>query len=151
MLMSGQILFHFRGDLALLFPQLRPALAEACASLGCTLPLPHRTDLMSIESSELQADGTTAGVMVLAVTLRNKAPFAQQPPALELTLTDLQEQAVARRVITAQEYLPRALPGPGSSQAGTETFPPGAELALRIRFDASAVPAAGYRLYLFHP
>lgn len=151
LLMIGQAAFHFRGDLALLFPQLRPVLTDACAALDCTLPLPHRTDLMSIESSELQADGGAAGVMVLAVTLRNKAPFAQEPPALELTLTDVQEQAVARRVITAREYLPHALPGPVTSQADTDMFPPGAELTLKIRFDASALPAAGYRLYLFHP
>ena len=58
---------------------------------------------------------------------------------------------MARRVITVGEYLPRALPGPAEAQVTPEQFPAGAELSVRIRFDAAAVAAAGYRLYLFHP
>lgn len=151
LVLGAQLMFHFRGDLALLFPQYRGQLAALCEALECTLPLPRRSDLLSIESSELQADPAEAGTMVLAATLRNKAPFAQTPPALELTLTDAQDQAVARRVIAVGEYLPRALPGPAATQVTPEQFPAGAELSVRIRFDAAAVAAAGYRLYLFHP
>jgi hypothetical protein len=143
--------FHFRGDLALLFPQSREWLQSACGVMGCSLPLPRRSELLSIESSDLQADGANPSVMILSATLRNKAPFAQVPPALELTLTDMQDRPVARRVLMASDYVPRTLRKPDSAPATQDSFPAGTEWPLRIRFDASSLQATGYRLYLFHP
>ena len=67
--------------------------------------LPRRPELMSIESSDLQADGRREGVIVLNAVLRNQAPFAQEYPALELTLTDERDEAVARRVLLPRDYL----------------------------------------------
>lgn len=146
-----QLGFHFRGDIALLFPDLKPAMESFCVQAGCSLPLPRRADMMSIESSDLQADTVNSAVMVLSATLRNRAPFAQARPALELTLTDASDQPLARRVLTAADYAPRAGTA-GSGQAGEDSsFPPGTELPVKVYFDASAVQATGYRLYLFYP
>ena len=89
--------------------------------------------------------------MILSATLRNKAPFDQVPPALELTLTDMQDRPVARRILTASDYVPRTLRKPESSPPSQDNFPAGTEWPLRIRFDASSLQATGYRLYLFHP
>ena len=148
-----QLGFHFRGDIALLFPELKPVLEDFCAQAGCSLPLPRRADMMSIESSDLQADTQNPAVMVLSTTLRNRAPFAQAKPALELTLTDAQDQPLARRVLTAADYASRSGSAVASpSQAGEDnSFPPGTELPVKVYFDASAVQATGYRLYLFYP
>ncbi len=143
--------FHFRGDLALLFPQSRQWLQSACNAIGCSLPLPRRSELLSIESSDLQADSHNPSVMILSATLRNKAPFDQVPPALELTLTDMQDRPVARRILTASDYVPRTLRKPESSPPSQDNFPAGTEWPLRIRFNASSLQATGYRLYLFHP
>ncbi len=139
----AQVAFEYRGDLVLLFPQIKPYAERACAELRCDLPLPRRAELMSIESSDLQADGTNPGVMVLSVTLRNRAPFAQTPPALELTLTDTQDRAVARRVLSPADYSAR-----GTAQ---NPFPASSEIPVKVYFDASAVKATGYRVYLFYP
>ena len=73
--LAVQFAFHFRGEIVLLWPALKPTLAGACAELGCDLPLPRLPELMSIEASDLQADGTNPGVMVLSATLRNRAAF----------------------------------------------------------------------------
>lgn len=140
----AQALFHFRGDLALRFPDAKPLLAEACATLGCTIPLPRRSDLMTIDASDLQADGTNPDVMVLTATLRNRAPFAQAHPALELTLTDAQELLVARRVLFAPDYL-GAAPDPETG------FASGAERPIRVPLQLAGIKATGYRLYLFYP
>ena len=145
-----QVTFHFRGDIALLFPDTKSALEAFCASAGCSLPLPQRADMMSIESSDLQADTLNPGVMVLSAMLRNRAPFAQTPPSLELTLTDAQDQPLARRVLTVADYLPRGSAAGAVAMAET-TFPSGSELPVRVYFDASAVQPTGYRLYLFYP
>ena len=148
LVLAGQVTFRYRGDLVLLFPGLRPWAEMACSPFNCEIPLPQRAELMSIESSDLQADSANPGVMVLSATLRNRAPFAQMPPALELTLTDTQDQPVARRVLTAADYFARSGPALAS---GNALFPAGAELPVKVFFAASALKATGYRLYLFYP
>lgn len=139
-----QIAFHYRGEIALLFPEMRPTLAELCASLECDVPLPRRAELISIESSDLQADPVNPGVMVLTATLRNRAAFAQSHPSIELTLTDSQDQPLARRVLAVQDYLERST----SVEAG---FPGNSELPVKMYMEASSLKATGYRLYLFFP
>ena len=139
-----QIAFHYRVEIALLFPEMRPALAELCASLACDVPLPRRSELISIESSDLQADPANPSVMVLSATLRNRAAFAQSYPSLELTLTDSQDQPLARRVLAVQDYLERST----SVEAG---FPGNSELPVKVYMEASSLKATGYRLYLFFP
>jgi predicted Zn finger-like uncharacterized protein len=139
-----QLGFYFRGEVAVRWPAAKPLLTRACAEIGCDIPLPHHPELMSIEASDLQADPSTPGVMVLTATLRNRAAFPQQFPALELTLTNSQEEAVARRVLTGRDYLGRGV----NLQGG---FAPNSELAIKVFFDAAALKPTGYRLYLFYP
>jgi predicted Zn finger-like uncharacterized protein len=142
--LAAQFTFHFRGEMALVWPTAKPWLTRACAELGCDLPLPKRAELMSIEASDLQADGTNPGVMVLTATLRNRAAFPQQFPDLELTLTNAQDQAVARRVLYARDYMGRAANG----EAG---FAGNSEVSVKVFIEASALKPTGYRLYLFYP
>lgn len=144
LVLMAQPAFHYRGEIALLFPEARPVLAELCSTLGCSVALPRRADMISIESSDLQADPSHAGVMVLTATLRNRAGFPQSHPAIELTLTDTQDQPLARRILQVQDYAGRG--------ANVETgFPGNSELAVRIYLEASSLKATGYRLYLFYP
>jgi len=139
-----QIAFHYRGEIALVFPELRPTLAELCASLACEVPLPRRAELISIESSDLQADPSNPSVIVLTAALRNRAAFAQSHPSLELTLTDSQDQPLARRVLGVQDYLRR--------NTSVETgFTANSELPIKVYMEASSLKATGYRLYLFFP
>jgi predicted Zn finger-like uncharacterized protein len=142
--LTVQIAFRFRSELVLVWPAAKPALARFCAEAGCDVPLPRRAELMSIEASDLQADGANPGVMVLTALLRNRAAFPQQYPALELTLTDAQDQAVARRVLYARDYL-------GRSANGEAGFAGNSELAVKIFIEATALKPTGYRLYLFFP
>jgi len=144
LVLMTQVGFHYRGELALVFPQARPALDQLCSNLGCNLPLPRRADLISIETSDLQADPANPSVMVLTATLRNRAAFPQSHPALELTLTDLQDQPLARRVLGARDYLGRS----ASIEAG---FPGNSELPVKVYMEAASLKATGYRLYLFYP
>lgn len=143
--LAAQAMLHFRTEIAVLFPEARVHLAAACAALGCELRLPRRPELMAIESSDLQADARRENVIVLNAVIRNRAPFAQEYPALELTLTDERDQAVARRVLAPADYLQ----GPGAERLA-QGVAAGAEAALRVHFDTSRVRAVGYRLYLFY-
>ncbi len=136
----------YRTEIVVLLPETREPLAAACGWLGCELRLPRRPELMAIESSDLQADTRRKNVILLNAVIRNRAPFAQEFPALELTLTDERDQAVMRRVLAPQDYLPAA-----TAARAAQGLAAGAESVLRVSFDNSRIRAVGYRLYLFFP
>jgi len=144
--LAAQSAHYFRTEIAALVPETRPFLVAACATLKCDLKLPRRPKLMAIESSDLQADGRRDNVIVLNAVLRNQAQFAQEYPALELTLTDERDEAVARRVLTPADYL-AGLP----VEQITRGIGAGADAPLRVYFDTGGLRATGYRMYLFFP
>jgi predicted Zn finger-like uncharacterized protein len=144
--LAAQAALVFRTEIAVLAPEARAPLVEACALLGCELRLPRRPDLMAIESSDLQADGRRESVIVLNAVIRNRAPFAQEYPSLELTLTDERDQPVLRRVLAPADYLH----GAGAARLA-QGVAGGAEAALRVHLDTGGTRAVGYRLYLFYP
>jgi len=81
--------------------------------------------------------------MVLTATLRNRAGFSQAFPALELTLTNAQDQTVARRVLTPPDYAAKGV----RLESG---FAAASELQVRLYIEAPALRPTGYRLYLFY-
>lgn len=54
--LAGQVVFHFRSEISVAAPSLKPLLAAASQALGAELPLPRRVELVSIETSDLQSD-----------------------------------------------------------------------------------------------
>lgn len=139
-----QAILGYRMELAVLWPESRPALLAACASLGCEVALPAKVALVGIEASDLHPDPAQKGRLALTATLKNRAPFAQQFPHLELTLTDTADKAIVRKVLSPDQYLPR-------STVIANGMAPNADLAAAVALDAGELPASGYRLYIFYP
>jgi predicted Zn finger-like uncharacterized protein len=140
----GQTVFHFRGELAIFMPSLRPALEAFSLAVDGPLPLPRNAELIGIETSELQADMTRDRLLVLNTTLRNKAPYGQAYPSLELSLTDMQDTVIARRIFSPQDYLPeKAVDHP--------FFPANSDLAVRLWIEVADLGATGYRLFVYYP
>ncbi len=142
-----QAAYSFRSELAasaaMLVPESRNWMERACAEWHCSVPLPRRVELVSIEASDLQVDTGHVNLMLLTATLKNRAPFAQEYPVLALTLTDSRDQALARRVLTPADYLERK----SDSRTG---FAAGADLAIKVFIDTREIKATGYRLFLFY-
>jgi predicted Zn finger-like uncharacterized protein len=143
--LAAQAGYRFRTEIAAFAPSARDGVESACKVLRCRIAVPRRPDLMSIESSDLQADPRADNLIVLNAVLRNRAPFTQDYPALELTLTDEAERPVVRRVLMPADYLAASRP-PSAEGLGS-----GAEASFRVTFDAGRTRATGYRLYLFFP
>ena len=139
-----QMIYHWRGDLALLFPTTQPWLQQACTLVDCELPLPRLDKLVSIEDSDLQADATNPRVMVLSALIRNRAPFTQAYPSVELTLTNEQGETVTRRVLAPRDYL-------GKRAEPEDGFDAASEMPFKLYLEAGKLPVTGYRLYLFYP
>lgn len=135
----GQILVHDRHRLAASQPSWRPMLELLCAPLDCTVRLHRQIGAVVVESSSFnRVDG---GVYHFAVTLKNRSALMLEMPAVELTLTDANEQAVVRRVFTPQEL------------GANTTLAPQAEFSstLLVRIATSNTPMAGYRVLAFYP
>lgn len=142
--LAGQVVHRYRSEILAQVPASRAFLTAFCRAAGCQLTLPRHAAEMSVESSDLQADGRREGVMVLNALLKNRGALAQEYPALELTLTDEGGNAVLRRVLTPRDYLdPNRTPEQGIA--------PGDEVALRIYLDASRVRATGFKLRSVYP
>ena len=142
--LAGQSIFHFRGEIAVAVPTLRPILESICQTLDVELPLPRHVERVSIETSDLQADPTRGNLLALNATLRNQASYGQAYPALELSLTDTADAAIARRVFRPAEYLPQAL-------QDSQVFAANSEVVVHLWIEAKDISAAGYRLYVFYP
>lgn len=88
--LAAQAIYFYRAELSAIAPATRPYLEQYCELLGCTIPLLQNAALLSIESSEMQADTPRSGLITLNATVRNYASYPQAFPSFELTLTDPQ-------------------------------------------------------------
>jgi len=144
LLFLAQSAYFFRVELAARLPGLKPALAGYCRLLKCTVPLPRKTDLIGIESSEMAADPKHENQIDLNALLRNRAPFAQAYPNLELTLSDSQDKPLARRILRPEDYLQ-------SRENEANGMLPNHELNLRLHLFTNDLRPMGYRLVVFYP
>lgn len=166
-LLVFQFAYVFRAQIATHVPETRPYLQQLCALMKCEVG--HLTDaaLLSIESSSIEPWQAGAGLsssrslvqaggeppaevefdvrrrLALRVALRNRAPFEQPWPAMELSLTDVRENVVARRVLTPERYL--------SASAAQDMMGAGSLHVLRVPIDTSVPQASGYRVLFFYP
>ena len=140
--LAAQGAYFYRGEIAAGVPELRPHLNKMCELLRCTVALPQRPRLISIEASDMQAtDPANPGLIVLTATLRNQATTTLSYPALDVVLTNTKEHTVARRIFLPAEYLDAGK----DARAG---IPPNAEVTVRLNLDAGELGAAGFRLDL---
>jgi predicted Zn finger-like uncharacterized protein len=142
--LTGQVVFRFRSEIAVSAPILRPLLESLSQAFDADIPLPRHVELVSIEASELQNDATHGNLLVLNAMLRNRAGYGQAYPSLELSLTDTQDAAIARRVFAPAEYLSPKFPA-------DHPFAANSDMAIRLWIEAKDISAAGYRLYVFYP
>jgi hypothetical protein len=80
----------------------------------------------------------------LHLVVKNKTQLALASPAVELTLTDLTDQPVIRRV-----FLPAELGAKSDVVSALGEW--SATVNLRVKTDADRPRALGYRLLLFYP
>ncbi|WP_186511058.1 DUF3426 domain-containing protein [Caenimonas sedimenti] len=136
-----QLAYQDRDRLAVAQPQLKPWLEQMCEWMQCRLGPSRQIEAIVIESSsfnKLRSDAYR-----LSFTLRNTAAVEVATPAMELTLTDAQDQPLMRRVLTPEELGAKGRVIDAASDwtgAVGLTVAPGAPARI-----------AGYRLLAFYP
>ena len=144
-----QLAVQQRDRLAVLEPRLKPALQLICGLLACNVGPVRQIEAIVIDSSSFNK--VNDSVYRLSFTIKNTATTAVAMPSLEVTLTDTQDQAVIRRVLTPAQF------GVASGLLAASAESSGA-LALQLTpletpRDAGNVSRriAGYRLLAFYP
>ncbi|MHB8951134.1 MAG: zinc-ribbon and DUF3426 domain-containing protein [Rhodoferax sp.] len=138
----GQMVLHERDRIVALEPGLRPLLLAACGPLNCVLsPLRHIESIVIDSSSFARLQGDAYR---LNFTVKNTADTPLALPAIELTLTDLGDRPVVRRVLL-----------PAELGVKSDTLAAGAEWPISLPLAVKAVVTpdqiAGYRLLTFYP
>jgi predicted Zn finger-like uncharacterized protein len=104
-------------------PTARPLMERVCGSVGCRLPLRHDPSTLELLSREIRPHPSVPSALIISATLRNDAKFPQAFPAVEITLSDLDENRIAMRRFAPQEYL-------GDTRAMSTGLAPDATAAL---------------------
>lgn len=137
--LAAQVAVQERDRIAATEPRLRPWLVMLCEPFGCELaPRRQIADVVIDSSSFNKARGDS---YLLNLTLKNQAPIPLAMPAMELTLTDAQDQPVLRRIL-----LPNDMGAPAEMPARGEW---GTSVSVVVTTGGARV--AGYRLLAFYP
>jgi hypothetical protein len=144
MLATMQTLYFMRADIAKQWPALKPALTSTCHFLGCKLPLPQKVEVIAIDDTELVKDETHEGIVKFNSLIINNAPFAQDFPSIELTLTDKQDLPLIRRKITPKEYLN------GSKANLDDGLTANDEVHVTLNLKLADQPVTGFRAFLVY-
>ena len=141
-LMAVQFLVQERNRIVQVEPAARPVVSALCALVRCELGPLRQIESVVIDSSSfgrIRGDNYRLGF-----SLRNTAPTAIAMPAVELSMTDSQDQALVRRVIL-----------PGEFGASAPTLAAGSDwngsLTLSVKPAANTDRISGYRLLAFYP
>ncbi len=137
-----QVVVRERDRLVAMEPAARSILVPLCSVLGCIIAPLRQIESVVIDSSSFTK--VRADIYRLGFTLKNTAQIPLATPAVELTLTDLQDQAVVRKVFLTSEF--------AENHAVLE---PGAELptslSMSIKLNGNSEKISGYRLLSFYP
>jgi predicted Zn finger-like uncharacterized protein len=133
-----QAALTWHDELAQAMPALRPTLEVACVMAECRIEPARRIESLTIESSQLVHLGGT--IYQFSLTIRNRAKADLTPPALDLVLTDLDGQIVARRVLRWADFGLRA-----RSIAAQK------DLNLQTNLNTGSTVVAGFTIELFYP
>ena len=141
LLLTSQVLFLERDRIAANTPALHPHLVYGCEILGCTISAPRQIESIAIDSSAFTH--VRSGVYRLSLSLRNGAAIDLATPALELTLTDMQDQTLVRRVLLPSEYSVPPLIGSRAELI--------ANVPVSVRAGVASEKISGYKLLAFYP
>ena len=160
-LLAIQVLVQHRDKVASLQPGLTPLLQSLCGTWQCEVGPLRQIEAVVIESSSFKK--LNADSYRLSFLIKNTSAVPVAMPSLEVTLTDPQEQAVLRRVLSPVELgAPSARLVAGSDFAGLVVMQVSGENDFSAAASsASTAPApaaragsfrvAGYRVLAFYP
>lgn len=109
-LLAVQYGYYNRAELAH-YTELRPWLEKMCQAIDCQIPLRRDPAQIAIANRRVIEHPRHQNALLVRATIVNKASFTQPFPILQLSLSDIEGNVLARGRFTPQQYL---LDGGGS-------------------------------------
>jgi predicted Zn finger-like uncharacterized protein len=138
---SIQTIYFLRDEIAIYYPNAKPYLVQVCQKLSCSINLPKKIEFIVIDDSDMQEDAEHPGLVRFASTLINSGNHVVAYPNLELTLTDVEDKPVLRRIFKPNEYLP-------AETNIADGIQPSAETRIRLAVTTSDITVTGYRVFV---
>ncbi len=136
-----QYLVHDRDQLAARYPAANALLALLCQPVGCQTGPVKQIDAVVIDSSNLVK--RLGNFYSFDFVIKNQAQVPVAVPSLELSLTDVRDQVIVRRV-----FAPEELPGAPQQLAAQGNL----SMSLRLSIADNRVSSmSGYRALVFYP
>lgn len=139
-------IYFLRNEIAIYYPNLKPYLLKACQQISCNIELPKNIELIVIDDSDMQEDAEHSGLIKFSSKLINTGSHLLQYPNLELTLTDVDDKPVLRRIFKPDEYLTT-----GTKITRTKIsdgFAAGEEVTINLAITTGDIAVAGYRVFV---
>jgi len=141
LVLGAQWFYRHKDDWAANHANLRPVLHGVCVVLRCQVNLPRKLSEVVIDSSSFVRRESNR--FAFQLMLRNRAEVEVAMPTLELTLTDIESQVIARRMIPPADW-----PEQPTSLAAQAEWP----LQLELLLDVPPTQiVTGYQAELFYP
>jgi predicted Zn finger-like uncharacterized protein len=139
--LGAQWFYRHKDDWAANHANLRPVLHGVCVVLRCQVNLPRKLSEVVIDSSSFVRRESNR--FAFQLMLRNRAEVEVAMPTLELTLTDIENQVIARRIIPPADW-----PDQPTTLAVQGEWP----LQLELLLDVPPTQiVTGYQAELFYP
>lgn len=149
-LLAFQVVLDQRNQLAAMHPNWQAGLERFCTTMGCVIEPVKQLDALKIESSTFQKiqESPQGDTFALKVTVKSSAAQPLAVPALELTLTDVNDKPVLRRVLLAQElgFQGQTLAAHGEWNGAFSIF-----VTASPSLSRAQAPVTGYRVLAFYP
>jgi len=137
-----QWLYWDRDRLATAHPVLKPALQASCKLMNCKISAVKRVEAVSVDSATFNKAGPE--YYRLSFTIKNLSGLTLAWPSIELTLTDVQDQVIVRRVLSPAELFVTD----EDLLAGSDRS---VSVVIKIAATQAVPPIMGYRLLAFYP
>lgn len=122
LLLVVQVVYYLRYEL-IADPSYQQQVLNLCRLLPCDEQRFHSPQQVRLAERNVFTHPTRDQALLISGRLVNEAPFAQQPPRLRISLSDLQGNLIANRLFTPEEYL---------SDPDIHELPPGRAIPFRL-------------------
>jgi len=124
------------------YPEGRMLLEKLCHYAHCQVPILRDLNLIKITQREIRSHPQKSNALLVQLTIKNQAPFSQPYPILELSLSTIDEQLIARRSFSPAEYLDPA-------KDPHQPMPPGIPQTIKMEIEDPGADVTGFEFNFF--
>jgi predicted Zn finger-like uncharacterized protein len=144
LILGGQIIWHFHGELAINYPALKPVYHQLCAAADCDNLLAHDIDALKISSSVFSGDKVHDHLFHVQLSVLNQSDLPMAFPAISLTLKNDAEEIISTKTIYPMDYLKIR----NTLEHG---IPAQQEWPINLNLTTNSQGASNYKMVLFYP